>query len=34
MAAPSAGVVASGDQSAHEEGGAHLRPPAADGAAA
>jgi hypothetical protein len=24
------GVVAGGDQSAHEEGGAHLRPPAAD----
>ena len=30
MEAPERGIVAGGDQSAHEEGGAHLRPPAAD----
>jgi hypothetical protein len=30
MEAPERGVVAGGDQSAHEEGGAHLRPAAAD----
>jgi hypothetical protein len=30
MEASERGVVAGGDQSAHEEGDAHLRPPAAD----
>ena len=30
MEAPERGIVAGGDQSAHEEGGAHLHPPAAD----